>query len=205
MPKLHDLYKSVERRFNDLAMQFKYWRQVLYSFSAWMDTQFFPWLAGYLANISPGTIIVENSGCHDIFCLLTNVIDGILRPIVDTILSLINQAANLLFGVVGGAILLVIQVLTSLVTLLHIAMGLLTTIITSFINAEPVVPPGFPDCTTDPTGGICVVWWIAENTILSGPIGALYIPTMTAIGWTLLALHVVSEIKRIIHEVGRSL
>jgi hypothetical protein len=46
-------------------------------------------------------------------------------------------------------------------------------------SAVPTAPPGVPDCVAAPLdSNICAVYYITEHTILSGPIGSLFIPAI---------------------------
>lgn len=205
IPKLNEVYKSLVKGFADLNNQFKFWRQVVYSFSAWMDRSFFPWLAGYLSNITPGTIIVEGGGsCNDLFCFLTSLIEQVVGPIVDLIVGLISQAADLLFSVIGGLLSLLITLLTQVFTLLQTVLQILFGLIQQFADAPPKPLPGMPNCGVTPTEGICVVWWVADNTLLSGP-GAAIIPLIVSLLWIEIALWLIAEVKGVIVRAGTSL
>lgn len=205
MPKLNELYKSLVKGFNDLNAQFKFWRQVIYSFSAWMDNSLFPWLAGYMSNITPGTIIVEGGGsCNDLFCFLTSLIDQVVGPIVDLIVGLISQAADLLFSVIGGMLALLISFLTQVFALLQTVLQIFFGLIGQFASAPPKPLPGMPNCVTSPTEGICVLWWVADNTLFSGP-GAAIIPLIVAVLYIEIVLWLIGEVKAVIVKAGTSL
>lgn len=205
IPRLNDVYKAITKGFNQLADQFKFWQQVLYSFSHWMEARLFPWLAGYLSNIAPGTIIVDNGGeCNDLFCFLTSLIDSVIGPIVRLFTDLIQQAANLLFSVIGGLLNVFVTLISQLFTLLQVVLQVFFGLVQQFIEAEPIPLPGMPDCAASPTDGVCVVWWVADNTIFSGP-GAAIIPLIVSILYIEYALWVIAEIKGIITRSAEAL
>lgn len=205
IPRLTDIHKAILKGFEQLSDQFRFWKQVLYSVSSWMDTQLLPWLAGYLSNITPGTIIVDGGGeCNDLFCFLTSLVDSVIGPIVRLFTDLIQQAANLLFSVIGGLLSVFVTLISQLFTLLQVVLQVFFGLIQQFVEAEPIPLPGMPDCEATPTSGICVVWWVADNTIFSGP-GAAIIPLIVSILYIEYALWVIAEVKGIITRSAEAL
>jgi hypothetical protein len=51
-------------------------------------------------------------------------------------------------------------------------------IFTAWNTSTPSAPPMMPSCKTTPLASeLCAIWYILQNTLFSGPIGSLLIPT----------------------------
>lgn len=187
----------------------------------WSVTVFW-WLNGSFRNIATGnvTTVLGDNQCHDLICLIagifnpggTNIFDVLLAAIngllsiagqiIGLLLALITQAANVLLTVIVGSIVFVIKIVGQILALLKLGQALLASLISAYNNATPIPIPFMPTCVSDPqSSGFCVFFWVADNTIFSGP-GALIVPLLVAIGSIHLIIWVASEIRNTVLSVG---
>jgi hypothetical protein len=198
-----------------LRWQLLYAQSVLNKIVQWLGTDLIPWLSGNFANMANGrttTIIQDNGGCHDVFCLLQSVITTVLQPVVSTlqnivnlILSLISQVFTLALGIVSAFFTLIFIILDQLTGLFGQIIGFFSGLLAAFANSQPVPIPGIPACELDPrSNGICMGLWALENTVFSGE-GALAIPLIIGYLSLELILWAVNTFRSTIHKAGQSL
>lgn len=187
----------------------------------WSVTVFW-WLNGSFRNIATGnvTTVLGDNQCHDLICLIagifnpggTNIFDVLLAAIngllsiagqiIGLLLALITQAANVLLTVIVGSIVFVIKIVGQILALLKLGQALLASLISAYNNATPIPIPFMPTCVSDPqSSGFCVFFWVADNTIFSGP-GVVIVPLLVAIGSIHLIIWVASEIRNTVLSVG---
>lgn len=166
----------------------RYWIATVHHVSRWATTVFW-WFNGQLRNVAEGQVIVisgGDTGCHDLFCAITDVVGtlaSLLNPIVAALNNVVNVllgvligAVNLFFTLVGGLIGFVVALLIKLFTFLSSAVGLLAALVTAFNTATPTAIPGLPTCALDPESSLlCRGVWVLDNTILGGRWGVLFI------------------------------
>lgn len=226
MPLLQDILKIITEFFNFFKDGFQW---AMYSAQAqgkWLGSDLLPWLAGYLTNISPGTVNVNNE-CGNIFCALLGIVDGLnsfintigqvisdaihaietiisqlISPILNFLLQILTMALELIFTVLINLIALAFLLIGQFVDFVFYVLGLISSIITSWSTAEPTALPGLWDCATQ-THEVCKAHWVIDNTVLSGDAGALIVPLMAAVMWAMLALKIIKDVKNGIVESGK--
>lgn len=202
----------------------RYWIALVHHVADWLTTLVW-WLDGHFRNIAVGQVTTINqgdSGCHDLFCLIsgifnpqgTNIFDVLLAAVngllsiagqvIGLLIALITQAANLLLTVLTAIVSIILQFISTILGMVRLVRDLLLILITAYNNATPIPIDGMPNCGLDPrSSGFCVFVWVADNTIFSGQ-GAAIIPLLVSIGYIHLILWVIGEVKRIVMEVGQS-
>lgn len=172
----------------------------------WLTTAFW-WLNGSVRNIAVGqvTTIYEGSGqCSDIFCVFSSLINGVISPIVNTITSILQQAANLLFNTLSVLLSLIVGILNELFGIIRIAQGILASLLSAYNSATPATIPGLPTCGVDPKSSpFCMAIWILDNTIFSGT-GAAIIPALVALFSIHLLIWVVAEVRSTVLTIGQT-
>jgi len=173
----------------------------------WLTTVFW-WLNGSFRNVAVGqvtTIYEGGSGqCSDIFCVLSSLISGVISPIVNTITSILGQAANLLFGTLTALLSLIVGILNQLFGIIQTAQGILASLLSAYNSATPATIPGLPTCGIDPKSSpFCMAIWILDNTIFSGT-GAAIIPALVALFSIHLLIWVVAEVRSTILTIGQT-
>lgn len=172
----------------------------------WLTTAFW-WLNGSVRNIAVGqvTTIYEGSGqCSDIFCVFSSLINGVISPIVNTITSILGQAANLLFNTLSVLLSLIVGILNELFGIIRIAQGILASLLSAYNSSTPATIPGLPTCGVDPKSSpFCMAIWILDNTIFSGT-GAAIIPALVALFSIHLLIWVVAEVRSTILTIGQT-
>jgi hypothetical protein len=221
MPMLQNMFKQMVKAYNFGVNQAQFWMYTTYKAINWLGTDFLPWLAGYMSNITPGTVVINNNTCSglDLLCLISNLIDlisdvvtgffanlpqlinQILKPILDFIFWVLGNAINLLFTVLIGVIVIALTILGKIISFLYMGVAVLVGLISAW-NTAPAIPiTGLPSCALDNTQSICTVWWSLENTIFAGP-GSIIIPLIASFGWILLAIYVVRELKQMVTQAA---
>lgn len=221
MPMLFDIFKQITKAYNFATNQGQFWMYTAYKGITWSGTHLFPWLAGYLSNISPGTITVNNQQCSgfDLICIISQLIEfytvifegilntlpdlinNVIRPIVDFILWVLGSAVNLFFAVLTALIVLVLGLFAEVIRVLSIGVNVLIELVNVW-NTAPALPiSGLPSCAGTDSEGVCLVWWVMENTIFAGP-GAIIIPLIASFGWIMLGLWIVKQTKELTRDVG---
>lgn len=167
----------------------------------WFGQQFVPWLGGYLSNISPGNITVQqDEQCNNLFCAIVALFD-----VVQSVLDIFNAVLDLVINVVGAIIEVGLQIVGLLFEFFNSAKFFLEAIVNSWLNAPPIVNPYIPTCSINPQqNGMCIFLWLLENTLLSGT-GALIIPLLYSYGGIMWILWGVKEFKKAIVQAGGSL
>lgn len=169
------------------------------------------WLNGHFRNIAIGQVTTVYSGeeqCNNLFCVLTagtgligTLLDQ-LSTVLTFVLGLVTQSANLLFTVLVSVIGLLVSMLTYILNLLLLGQRALIGIVGAYNSATPVPIPGVPSCAGDPRdSGFCVFFWMADNTVFSGP-GELIVPLLVSIFSIHLLIWVAIEIKKVVSNVG---
>lgn len=221
--KLLNKWFSLFDSFRKTTLNVMRWGIALTHRSANWLTSVFWWLNGSFSNMASGQITTVNNGdpgCHDLICLIagifnpggTNIFDVLLAAIngllsiagqiIGLLLALITQAANVLLTVIVGSIVFVIKIVGQILALLKLGQALLASLISAYNNATPIPIPFMPTCVSDPqSSGFCVFFWVADNTIFSGP-GVVIVPLLVAIGSIHLIIWVASEIRNTVLSVG---
>jgi hypothetical protein len=145
--------------------------------------------------------------------LLKLIADTVIRPLMDIVVYLIRQIIDTLLVPLFRIVIQFIDFLLNFVLYLMVALArlgfslvirlfeiagyglnILTTILQAWTNAPPKTVEGFPDCDLSPNEGLCEIWWVMENTVLSGP-GELIVPIFAAICWILLGIYLARELR----------
>jgi hypothetical protein len=197
IPILRSIDTGIKSQLQFMGNELKWYMQLINHVFSWTGGYFLPWLAGYMSNVQPGTIMVNDGGCNNLFCLLDGIINSIFGPLIDLLVRVLDQAFNLLFGVVAGLI-------TMALTLIGAVMGWITTLISlfgSFIgiwaDTTPTPIPGIPSCTANPPHGICMFWEALDVTFFSGT-GALIVPIMSGFIGILIMLRLFESVRSLI-------
>lgn len=169
----------------------------------WLGNSVLPYLAGYLTNIQPSQITV-NENCDNFWCALVAVIENIIAPLWNFIFGVLGALVDVIKAVVLGLIGLFFNLLNTALSLFNIARLAFGSLISAYINATPIAPPGFAVCPAipDSSNPLCLLYWVLEHTVFTHS-GALIIPVMT--GWFAvhLLLYFISEIKRVFVQLGQ--
>lgn len=167
----------------------------------WLGSSFFPWLAGYLSNISPGQIVLQQEEqCHDLFCAITAMFD-----LIQSITDLINNIFTAIFDIIGTIIDLGVQLIGLILDAISNAQLFFSALVNSWLTSEPIENPYIPSCAVNPQqSGLCIFLWLIANTVLSGT-GALFIPLLLSYGGISWLLFAVKEIKTVVLEAGQGL
>ena len=76
----------------------------------------------------------------------------------------------------------------------------------AWINVAPTPLEGFPRCSTAPTlSELCAIYYVIDNTILSGTLGGLIIPLGVAVENIWLMLAFVKLARSILARIGKVL
>jgi hypothetical protein len=208
MAILSRIYQAILSFMRMVGYVLRFWMALVKQQTAWADKQLFPWLAGYFANIAHGSVTTiqqpGDSGCHDLFCLLSNLAN-IEGKLIDFLNNIINLAGQLLSLIINGIIGLIFLILGELFQLLNMALQMLAALINGYANATPTALPGIPDCgSIDPrTHWLCTAIWVLDNTVWApGQAGALVIPIIVSAGSLFLLIWVVGQIFKTIEKVG---
>ncbi|MCK6581287.1 MAG: hypothetical protein L6Q98_24620 [Anaerolineae bacterium] len=84
-------------------------------------------------------------------------------------------------GDIGGGVLAVgTNLFNTVMSWLGTAIGPVTNLVGDYWSTAAEAPPGYPRCKTDPQNyELCAIYYIIENTVLSGVLGSLIIPFAT--------------------------
>lgn len=167
----------------------------------WFATEWTPYIAGYLSNVVPGTVVINEA--EPTTCDWFNIL-CFLQPIVDSIAGLVDSISGLIDALVGAgtsALELINRFIDLAFSVIDLARELFDSgllliygVFTGYVNAEPITPDGFPDCAYAPMESpACALWYTAENTVLGGTIGVFIIPMMVAVGYIVLAITAFGE------------
>jgi hypothetical protein len=120
MELLNNLYVQVVNGINTGLRFSRYLIIVVQRSTTWTGSEFIPWLNGHLGNIALGrttNIITVNEDCHDIFCVISNVI-GSITDLLNTVfggsLDIVNQIVAFIIDVIRLLLGLLIQILGQL-------------------------------------------------------------------------------------------
>jgi hypothetical protein len=207
MVLLNKLWKSVRDIFSLVGWSMRWIQASAINTSQWAGTQLFPYLDGHLRNIALGNVTnITQGSSATLWDVLTALINGVLQPLTDGILALVNiltGAAGLLFSVISGLLVVVIALLSQVMGFAHVGQKLIAALITAYNTAAPTTIPGMPSCTGDPKSNpFCISIWVLDNTIFSGP-GGLVIPMTIAILSIHLIIWIVKELKDTLQTVGQ--
>lgn len=77
-------------------------------------------------------------------------------------------------------------------------------LINAWGTTPAVMPPGLPQCVTDPLiSQLCAIWWILENTLFSGTLGGIIIdPIAVSIVYMLAVFQFIKLVRGILYRVG---
>jgi len=139
------------------------------------------WFGGWLGNVG---IQISN-----IWQLLLALLGMVLSFIV-TIIQIVG---------------LVIAIIIHLLFLLAGWIGQFTaraeTIITAWTITSPQPIPSLPRCVSSPaTSDVCAVWYAAQYTFLSGPIGQLIIPVIVIIVDLIIVMYFIRTVRNLIKK-----
>jgi hypothetical protein len=222
MPKLQDIFKTLKKLLNFMGDSTQWGMYSTYRAVEWLGSDLLPWAAGYWSNIQPGVINVNNQQCTglDLACLISSFLDlirttiqgffevipqvirDIVKPILDFILYVLGMAANLFFGLLTAIIALLLDLIAKIIEILMIGLRVFEGLIKAWNTATPRPIQGLPNCSVE-TKGLCTLWWVMDNTLLSGA-GAAIIPAITSFGWILLAIWIIREIKKLMNSVSNA-
>ncbi|MDX2161175.1 MAG: hypothetical protein SF162_07620 [bacterium] len=177
------------------------------------------WANGHFTNLLNGrtTIVQGGQQCSgfDLGCLLSQLLNlvgtlaetiisplvDVLSRVVDTLLALVTQAANLLFAVVNTLLSLFIMLITQLFNLWNQALSFLSSFVTAWNSADPEPLPLPLYCADPRSSATCRTLWVLENTIFSR-LGALIIPVGVGGGSMLLLIQAFKKMRAAILEMG---
>jgi len=158
----------------------------------------FDWMQTALSDILEAIAAITIQLIADLENLLVNLFDFIIEIAV-----FIRDFFEQVFLIIGkiGSILWLYFILAG--TYLTILGNLIGIIVTAYFTATPTPPPGLPDCITAPQDyGLCAIYWIAENTFLSGAIGSLIIPTAVIFVNMITFMYFIGRVKKIVIRIG---
>jgi hypothetical protein len=203
---LRAMYAVMLDGYHLMGWQGRYWMATGFVISSWMSHDLFPWLGGHFANMAHSSIINTEGGAN-FFDFLIALLQHVIGPIVDLIVGIIQQIADLLGTIINLILSLIVGFFTQVFSLLQYILGLFGVLINGISNATPTPPPGFPDCSGDPRiSPICIVFWMLENTVFEPDTpGAFIIPVIVSLGTIMLILWAIAEIKNTIMRAGEAL
>jgi PKD repeat protein len=206
MRALSQMYGIMRQMFTTLTGYFSYIAAVINSFANWLTYEMLPWLNGHFRNIAVGsniTVISEGaSEGRNLFDVLYLLIDSIIRPFLDMIISVIYQAVNLLFDIVTAFLGLFAQLFNELMRFVNTLLSWTTMLVDAWNNSTPQTIPGMPDCSASWTSSpFCMAAYVLENTAFSGT-GALFIPLIIGFGSINLLLFVIVVFKETIEDAA---
>jgi hypothetical protein len=169
------------------------------------------WMNGHFRNMAAGnvTLINQQSGAG-LWDVLLALVNGTFTPIVDainrllnTILPLIAGAGGIFLNTINGLIVLFLALLTELFNWLNMARGLFVALVSAYNTAIPLPIDGMPTCDINPqASGWCIAIWLMDNTVLAGNRGAILITVVIGILSVHLVLWMISEVKKLVIQVG---
>jgi hypothetical protein len=113
----------------------------------------------------------------------------------------IQGHVNNLIQLMRLIITIIVGLFVKLTTWAFFAVGAAAAIMQSFFTSQPLAVPGFPQCVTAPTEhDICAAWYMLDNTVWSGSVGAAIILLMIVIVDVSIVLWLVRRVLTIIRE-----
>lgn len=213
MVLLNDQFEMLNDFQTTIRHVLRYWIVLAQYVGDW-STSVFHWLNGHLGNIAIGQVTTIFNGeeqCNNLFCAadsLFGVLSGLLdqfSTIMYFVISLLTQGANLLFSILLAVVTLVTSMLVQIMGYLQLGQQVLVSILSAYNGATPIPIDGLPQCATNPqASGFCAVFWMADNTILSGP-GEALVPLAVSILSIHMLLWLATEIKKLVTGIGRTL
>ncbi|MDL1899801.1 PKD domain-containing protein [Anaerolineae bacterium CFX9] len=210
MVLLNQMYQLIYRGYELSVWSLLYSQAAVDKGMQWLGGVLVPWLNGHFSNIANGrqTFIDGGGDCHDIFCLLTRLIDTVLArvldivtDIADLILRIVSQVADLMLPLIGALVSMFISIVASITQLITTLISSITAIIAGFTNAQPVPIPGLPTCQIDPQqNALCATLYGLEHTIFQEE-GQLIIPLLVSLLSFLHLQWLIQEIGKIIRDV----
>lgn len=218
MPFLESLYTSLLDFFDTVLWTIRYWVVLIQETYAWIAEQLLPWLGGHFANMAgANTYYIGEQAAEcapfDIFChlsrmfdvgggiiqsiidLLDNLITSIFGPLVGTLLYMLTAVFDVFLNLLNAIIAAALLVLGAIANAIQMALAGMAAIVDAWIAgaAAPIVPDFLPNCETNPEHGVCMAYWIMDNTVFTGW-GALWIPTMAGGAALLLVMRIIRSV-----------
>lgn len=212
MVLLNKMWQTIRNIFNLIGWSMRYIMSSMTATAQWSGSQLFPWLEGHFRNIAIGQVTnITQEGGGTIWDVLLALISGVLSPLTDGVLQIVNLlvaivggAAGILFSVISAVITIVLAIAGQVLGFAQLGQSLLGTIITAYNTSTPQTIPGLPNCSGDPrSNAFCISIWVLDNTIFSGT-GAAIIPLIVGILSIHLILWIVGELKKTIVEIGQA-
>jgi PKD repeat protein len=207
MVVLNRIASSIFETLRFARWQLLYFQSVISSFADWLNAQLLPWINGHFRNMAIGQITTitqapsENLGLWDLLYLL---IDALVRPFFDFIISTLTRAVDLLLDVVQALLVLLLLLFGEAVKLLQSLFWWMKELVDAWNNTAPIPIEGMPDCSASwSSSPFCMAAYVLENTAFSGN-GALFIPLILAFGSINLILWVVSTLRDTVEDIGRN-
>lgn len=215
MITLNSQYDFIQTSTRTGLMSVRWFMASMNASSAWLGTDFVPWLNGHFRNMAVGQVTTINNesgtGVWDVLLAVVGIFrdnlqlfSDALLSILPTLLGLVYNVAQIVFTIILGAIGFVLALVTRVAGLMNMAGTLLGTIVTAYNTATPISIPLLPQCSAvDPrTQPACVVFWMLDNTLFSG-LGEVYVPLILSILSIHLVLNVVIDIRKTVIELGK--
>lgn len=209
---LNKMFKLMQDTYRLIGFSVRYFISLAFRAIDWLDDDWIPYLNGQFRNMAVGqvTTIYQGGGGPSIWDVLLALVNNIFAPLVGfmgqlvtLLVGIITQVFNLVLTLVVGVIGLVLAFITQAFGLLSLAQQLLVSLISAYSSAAPIAIPGLPSCINDPRSSpLCVGIWVLDNTIFSNE-GAVIIPLFVGVLSIHLMLWVVSELRRVVMELGQ--
>lgn len=109
IPILRSIDKNVQSIWTFLGQQFQWFMHLMFKSVEWVGEELLPWLAGYLSNIQPGTIVVNEStgeSCQafDIICFFSGIINNLVNNLTTVFTTALNQLGETIRTVLNGLV-----------------------------------------------------------------------------------------------------
>lgn len=165
---------------NALAGLFDWIGNTATKFFEWLGSML-GWLAGTLNNFG-GSLGGAFQVILDLFALIGRFITDIF-DIVGLLLSIIRHLLELFVGWIGQFI------------------ELIQTILYDWYLTTPKPIPYLPQCLSNPTASdVCAVYYILENTLLAGSVGALLIPFIVIVIDLAILMRFIIAVRNLINK-----
>lgn len=134
---------------------------------------------------------------YDLLSTALNAIINILQQILSFIFSVLGLVIGIAVDIVG----LILQIVAKAMELFDLMRQLLSTLLTSWLNAEPIMWDILPSCKFDQTSFRCMFFYICERTIFTES-GSSFITVIVAGLWMNTFFFVIYRVKAALIDLG---
>lgn len=200
MVLLNRMHETIMTLWRAVGFGIRYAVAVLFQNWQWVESSFFPWAEGHLANMSNSGPLTYTEQCDNLWCFLTNLL-GMFRSILDLLNTILGPVLGFVFDILRSIIDFVLRLINSLLLIV----GNLA------VNVDAPPPDGIviPGCNPEAPdeNGFCIVNYILAHTVLN-PYKAPYnliIPLLISFGSIKFLLWAAREIKKTLNTIGQSI